>query len=176
MAMAQQTAKSMMMGTAQRVTSMTTMTMVTVQRDTTTTTMATDVNDDDDDKGDDTSSTGCDEGDNRNRDDCKDACASAMATTQPVVRRRCVERRRPCKEMQRDNQLARTKRRGRGWMRAAAAQRKVTQGRGTYGKVNNDGDGATGDVDDDDDHGDGATGYDNDDDGDRRRRQRRRGR
>ncbi len=88
--------------------STTTMTMVMVRRDTTTTTMVTDVNDnnDDDDKGDDASSTRCDKGDNRNRNDGKDACASAMATTQPVVRRRCVERRRPCKEMRRDNQLA----------------------------------------------------------------------
>jgi len=130
--------------------------------------MATDV-DNDGDEGDDASSTGCDEGDKRNRDDGKDACASATVTTQPVVRRRCVERRRPCKEMRRDNQLARTKRRGRRWMRAAAARRKVTRGGGTYGEVDDDGDGATGDVDDDDDHGDGATGYDNDDDGERRR-------
>jgi len=137
--------------------------------------MATDV-DDDDDEGDDASSMGCDEGDNRNRDDSEDACALAMATTQPVVTWRCVERRRPCKEMRRDNQLARTKRRGRGWTRAAAARRKVTRGGGTYGEVDDDGDGATGDVDDDDDHGDGATGYDNDDDVDRRRRQRQRGR
>jgi len=149
--------------------------MVMVRQDTTTTTMVTDV-DYDDDEGDDASSTGCDEGDNRNRDDGKDACASAMATTQPVVRRRCVERRRPCKEMRCDNQLARTKRRGRGWTRAAAARRKVTRGGGTYSEVDDDGDGATGDVDDDDDHGDGATGYDNDDDGERRRQGRRRGR
>ena len=165
----------MMMAMAQRETSTTTMTMVTVRRNTTTTTMATDV-DDKDDVGNDASSTRCDEGDNRNRDDGKDACASATATTQPVVRRRCVERRRPCKEMRRDNQLARTKRRGRGWTRVAAARRKVTRGGGTYGKVDDDGDGATGDIDDNNDHGDGATGYDNDDDGDRRQQQRRRGR
>ena len=31
---------------------------------------------DDNDEGDDASSTGCDEGDNHNRDDSKDACAS----------------------------------------------------------------------------------------------------
>jgi hypothetical protein len=37
--------------------------------------MATDV-DDDDDKGNVTSLTGCNKGDNRNRDDSKDACAS----------------------------------------------------------------------------------------------------
>jgi hypothetical protein len=72
--------------------------MAMARRDMTTTTMAMDV-DDDDDEGDDASSTGCDEGDNCNRDDGEDACASATATTQPVVRRRCVERRRPCKEM-----------------------------------------------------------------------------
>ena len=84
MATARRTAKLMMMATAQRSTSTTTMTMVTVRRDTTMTTMATD-NDDNNDEGDDASSTGCDEGDNRNRDDGKDACASATATTQPVV-------------------------------------------------------------------------------------------
>jgi hypothetical protein len=55
----------------------------------------------------------------------------ATATTQPVVRRQRVKRRRWCKEMQRDNQLARTKRRGQGWTRAAAARRKVTRGGGT---------------------------------------------
>ena len=99
----------------------------TPRRDTTTTTMATDV-DDDDDEGDDASSMGCNEGDNRNRNNGKDACASATATTQPVVRRQRVERRRRCEEMRRDNQLARTKRRGRGWMCAAAARRKVMQG------------------------------------------------
>ncbi len=60
--------------------------------------MATDV-DDKDDEGDDASSTGCDEGDNRNRDDGEDACASATATTQPVVRRWRVKRRRRCEEM-----------------------------------------------------------------------------
>jgi hypothetical protein len=92
------------------------MTMMTARRDTTTTMMAADV-DNDDDEGNDASSTGCDEGDNRNRDDGEDACALATATTQPVVRRQRVERRRWCKEMQRDNQLARTKRRGQGWMR-----------------------------------------------------------
>jgi hypothetical protein len=37
--------------------------------------------DDDDNEGDDASSTGCDEGDNCNRDDGEDACASATATT-----------------------------------------------------------------------------------------------
>ena len=71
--------------------------------------MATDV-DNDDDEGDDASSTGCDEGDNRNRDDGEDACASATATAQPVVRWRRVKRRRRCEEMRRDNQLAQTKR------------------------------------------------------------------
>ena len=176
MATARRTAKLMMMATAQRSTSTTTMTMVTVRRDTTTTAMATDVNDDDDDEADDASSTGCDEGDNCNRDDGKDACTLAMATTQPVVRRRCVKRRRPCKEMRCNNQLVQTKRRGRGWTRAAAARQKVTRGEGTYGKVDNDGDGTTGDVDDNNDHGDGATGYDNDDDGDRCQRQRQQGR
>jgi hypothetical protein len=79
------------------------MTMMTARRDTTTTMMAADV-DNDDDEGNDASSTGCDEGDNRNRDDGEDACALATATTQPVVRRQRVERRRWCKEMQRDNQ------------------------------------------------------------------------
>ncbi len=93
MATAQQMAKSTMMGTAQRARLTKTMTMATTRRDTTTTTMATDL-DDDDDRGDYASLTGCDEGDNRNRDDGKDACASATATTQPVVRRRCIERRR----------------------------------------------------------------------------------
>jgi len=60
--------------------------------------MASDVNDNND-EGNDASSTGCNEGDNRNRDDGKDACTSATVTTQPVVRRRRVERRRRCKEM-----------------------------------------------------------------------------
>jgi hypothetical protein len=91
MATARRTAKSTMMVTAQRATSTKTMTMATARRDTTTKTMATDV-DDNDDEGDDASLTGCDEGDNRNRDDGEDACASATATTQPVVRRRRVER------------------------------------------------------------------------------------
>ena len=105
MATARRTAKSTMMATAQRATSTTTMTMVTARRDTTTTTMATDV-DDDVDEGDDASSTGCDEGDNRNRDDSEDACTLVTATTQPVVRQRRVERRRRCEEMRCDNQLA----------------------------------------------------------------------
>jgi hypothetical protein len=62
--------------------------------------MATDINDnDDDDDGDNASSTGCNEGDNCNHDNGKDACALVKATTQPVVRRRRVERRRRCKEM-----------------------------------------------------------------------------
>jgi hypothetical protein len=70
------TATDWMMVTAQRAMSMTRMTMATAQRDTTMTTMATDV-DDDDDEGDDASSTGCcDEGDNCNRYNGKDACAS----------------------------------------------------------------------------------------------------
>jgi len=112
-----------MMATAQQVTLTTAMTMATARRDTTTTTMATDV-DDKDDKGDDASLTGCDEGDNCNRDDGKDACASATATTQPVVRRWRVERRRRCEEMRRNNQLARTKRRGQGWTHAAAAHER----------------------------------------------------
>jgi hypothetical protein len=47
------------------------------------------------------------------------------------VRRRRVKRQRWCEEMQRDNQLARTKRRGQGWTRAAAARQKVTRGGGT---------------------------------------------
>jgi hypothetical protein len=124
-----------MMATVQQATlTTTTMTMATARRDTTTTTMATDV-DDKDDEGDDASLTGCDEGDNRNCDDGKDACASATATTQPDVRRRCVERRRRCEEMQHDNQLARTKRRGQGWTRVAAARRKVTRGGGTQQQV-----------------------------------------
>ena len=88
----------MMMVTAQQVTLTTMMTMATARWDTTTTTMATDV-DDKDDKGNDASSTGCDEGDNRNRDDGKDTCASPTATAQHVVRRWPVERRRRCKEM-----------------------------------------------------------------------------
>jgi hypothetical protein len=91
MVTARRTAKSTMMAMAQRATSTTTMTMATAQRDTTTTTMAMDV-DDNDNKGDDASSTGCDEGDNRNCDNGKDACTSVTATTQPVVRRRRVER------------------------------------------------------------------------------------
>jgi hypothetical protein len=130
MATARQMAKSTMMATAQRATSTTTMTMVTARRDTTATTMAVDV-DDDDDEGNDAISTGCDEGDNRNLDNGEDACASATAKTQPAVRRRRVKRWRRCKEMQRDNQLAQTKRRGRGWTRAAAARRKVMRGGGT---------------------------------------------
>ena len=115
MATARRTAKSTMMATAQRAASTTTMTMMTARRDTTTMMMATDV-DNDDDEGNDASSTGCDKGDNRNRDDGEDACALATATTQPVVH---------------NNQLARTKRRGQGWTRAAAACRKVTRGEGT---------------------------------------------
>ena len=67
-----------MMATAQQATLTTTMTMVTARRDTTTMTMVTDVNDKDN-KGDDASSTGCDEGDNCNRDDGKDACAAGAA-------------------------------------------------------------------------------------------------
>ena len=95
MATAWRTAKSTMMATAQRATSTKTMTMATARGDTTTTTMATDVDDDDnDDEGNGASLTGCDEGDNRNCDDGEDACASATAMTQPVVRRRRVERRR----------------------------------------------------------------------------------
>jgi len=47
--------------------------------------MATDV-DDNDDEGDDASSMTCDEGDNHNRDDGKDACASTATT--PAHRRR----------------------------------------------------------------------------------------
>ena len=74
MAMARQTAKSTMMATAQRAMLTKTMTMATARRDTTTMTMATDL-DNDDDEGDDASLTGCDEGDNRNRDDGEDACA-----------------------------------------------------------------------------------------------------
>ena len=89
MVTAQRTAKSTTMGMAQRATSTTTMTMATARRDTTTTTMATDV-DDSNDKGDDASSTGCNKGDNSNRDDGEDTCASATATTLPVVRRLCV--------------------------------------------------------------------------------------
>jgi hypothetical protein len=54
------------------------MTMATARPDTTTTTMATDV-DNDDDEGDDASLTGCNEGDNSNRDDGKSACTSATA-------------------------------------------------------------------------------------------------
>ena len=70
------TATDWMMVTAQQAMSMTRMTMATARRDTTMTTMATDV-DDDDDEGDDASSTGCcDEGDNCNRYNGKDACAS----------------------------------------------------------------------------------------------------
>jgi hypothetical protein len=75
--------------------------------------MVTDV-DDNEDEGNNASLTGCDEGDNRNRNDGEDACASATATTQPVVRRRRVERWRQCEEMRRNNQLVGTKRRGRG--------------------------------------------------------------
>jgi hypothetical protein len=48
------------------------------------TTMATDV-DDDDNKGDDASSATCDEGDNHNRNDGEDACASTATT--PAHRR-----------------------------------------------------------------------------------------
>jgi hypothetical protein len=56
----------------------------------TTTTMATDV-DDNDDEGNDASLTGCDKGDNRNRNISKDACALVKAMTQPIVRRRRVD-------------------------------------------------------------------------------------
>ena len=90
MVTARRTAKSTTMAMAQRATLTTTMTMATARQDMTTTTMASDV-DNNDDEGDDASSTGCDEGDNRNRDDGKDACASATATTQPVVRRRRID-------------------------------------------------------------------------------------
>jgi hypothetical protein len=85
--------------------------MATARQVMTKTMMATDV-DDDDNEGDKSSSTTCNEGDNRNCDNGEDACALATETTQPVVRRRHGERRRRCKEMRRDNQLARTKRRG----------------------------------------------------------------
>ena len=44
----------------------------------------------------------------------------------------------------------------------------------TDGEVDDDGAGATGDVNNNNNHGDGATGYDNGDDGDGRRRRRRR--
>ncbi len=76
------------------------------------TTVATDIGNNDD-EGNDASSMTCDKGDNHNRDDGKDTCAStattcasSMATTQPVVTRKCIERWRRCKEMRRDNQLA----------------------------------------------------------------------
>ena len=82
-----------MMVTVQQVASTKTMTMATARRDTTTTMMAMDVNYDNN-EGNDTSSMGCNKGDNRNRDDGEDACASATAMTQPVMRRQRVERRR----------------------------------------------------------------------------------
>jgi hypothetical protein len=65
-----------MMVTVQLAMLTTTMKMATARWDTTTTTMTTDINNDDDDEGDDASWTGCDEVDNHNRDDSKDACAS----------------------------------------------------------------------------------------------------
>ena len=64
---------------------MTTMMMVTAQRDTMTTTMAMDVINDDD-VCNNASLTMCDKGDNRNRDDCEDACTSTATT--PVHRQR----------------------------------------------------------------------------------------
>ena len=76
--------------------------------------MMTDVDKDDDNNDDDTSLMTSDEGDNHNRIDGNNVCASATATTQPVVRWRRFERQRRCEEMQSDNQLARTKKRGRG--------------------------------------------------------------
>jgi hypothetical protein len=101
------------------------MTMATAQRDTTTTMIAMDV-DDKDDKGDQSQSR---RWQRRLRIDGNYALATA--TTQPVVRRRRVKRRRRCNEMRCDNQLAQTKRRGRGWTCATAVQQKVMQGRGT---------------------------------------------
>ena len=62
----------------------TTMTMAMARRDTTATTMTMDV-DNVDDEGNDASSTMCNEGDNCNRDDGKDACASTATT--PAHRR-----------------------------------------------------------------------------------------
>jgi hypothetical protein len=61
------------------------MTMATARRDTTMTKMAMDVVKDED-ECDDAISTMCDEGDNCNRDDGKDACA--LAATTPAHRRR----------------------------------------------------------------------------------------
>ena len=55
------------------------MMVATARWDTTATMKATDV-DDDENEGDDASSTTCDEGDNRNCNDGKDACASAEIT------------------------------------------------------------------------------------------------
>ena len=59
----------------------------------------------------------------------------STSTTQPVARRRHVERRRWCKYFWHDNQLARTKRGGQGWMHEAAVQQKVKQGGGTRQQV-----------------------------------------
>ena len=55
------------------------MTKVMARRDTMTTAMAMDVNDDDD-KGDDASLTMCSNGDNHNRNDSEDSCASTATT------------------------------------------------------------------------------------------------
>jgi hypothetical protein len=74
-----------MMVTVQLAMSTTTMKMATARWDTTTTMMTTDINDDDDDEGNDASWTGCDEVDNHNRDDGKDACA-LTSTTMPLER------------------------------------------------------------------------------------------
>ena len=94
--------------------------------------MVMDINNDDDDKEcSNASSMVCDKGGNHNRDEGKDlringnyACTLATATTQPVMRRRSVNRQRRCKEMQRDNQLAQTERRGQGWTCATPVQQK----------------------------------------------------
>jgi hypothetical protein len=67
-----------MMATARRATWTTTMTTATARRDTMTK-RATDINNDDD-KDNDASLTGCEEGDNRNRNNGKDACALTATT------------------------------------------------------------------------------------------------
>ena len=67
------------MVTAKRATKLTV--MARVQQDTTATTMAMDVDDDDDDEGDNASSTTCNEGDIRDRDNGKDACTLTATTS-----------------------------------------------------------------------------------------------
>ena len=61
--------------------------------------------------------------------------SKSTMTTQPVARRRHIERRRRCEYFRCNNQLARTKRGGQGWTCEVAVQQKVTQGGGAQQQV-----------------------------------------